>query len=109
MARYIIAGSYTAAAMKGMIAKPSDRAKATSAPVAAVGGKMESYYLTTGDHDFTMTVVTDDLTSMLGALMVAGASGAVSGLKSVQAFTAEEFMVAQKKAGEITAKYQAPN
>ena len=109
MARYIITGSYTAAAMKGMIAKPSDRAKATSALVAAAGGKMESYYLTTGDHDFTMTVVTDDLTSMLGALMVAGASGAVCGLKSVQAFTAEEFMVAQKKAGEIAAKYQAPN
>lgn len=109
MARYIITGSYTAAAMKGMIAKPSDRAKATAAIVEAGGGKMESYYLTTGDHDFTMTVTSDDLTSLMAALMVASASGAVTGLKTVQAFTADEFKKAQKKAGEIAAKYSAPN
>ena len=109
MARYIITGSYTAAAMKGMIAKPSDRAKATSALVAAGGGTMEGYYLTTGDHDFSMVVSTDDLAGMIATLMVAGASGAVTGLKSVQAFTSEEFMAAQKRAGEIASKYQPPN
>lgn len=109
MARYIITGSYTAAAMKGMIAKPSDRAAATGALIAAAGGKMESFYLTTGDHDFTMTVVTDDQTRMFASLMVAGASGAVSGLKTVQAFTAEEFMAAQKAAGAIAAAYKPPS
>lgn len=108
MARYIITGSYTAAAMKGMIAHPSDRAAATSALVAAAGGKMESYYLTTGDNDFSMVVQSDDLAGMLAALIVAGASGAVSGLKTVQAFTSEEFLAAQKAAGPIAAKYQAP-
>jgi uncharacterized protein with GYD domain len=109
MARYIITGSYTAAAMKGMIAKPSDREAATAALMASAGGKMESYYLTTGDHDFTMTVQTTDLTGMLAAMMVAGSSGAVTGLKSVQAFTTAEFMAAQKRAGEIAAAYRAPN
>ena len=109
MARYIITGSYTAAAMKGMIAKPSDRAAATGALIAASGGKMESYYLTTGDNDFTMTVVTDDQQAMLAALMVAGASGAVTGLKTVQAFTSDEFTAAQKMAGKIAAKYAPPN
>ena len=108
MARYIITGSYTAAAMKGMIAKPSDRAAATSALIAAAGGKMENYLLTIGDHDFSMIVQTDNLTNMLAALMVAGASGAVTGLKTVQAFTTEEFMAAQKAAGAIAAKYQSP-
>ncbi len=109
MARYIVTGSYTAAAMKGMIAKPSDRAKATGALVAASGGKMESFYLTTGEHDFMLTVQTDDLVAMLASLMVAGGSGAVTGLKTVQAFTSEEFTSAQKKAGAIAAKYAAPN
>ncbi len=108
MARYIITGSYTAAAMKGMIAKPSDRAAATSALIAASGGKLESYYLTTGDNDFSMVVQSNDLVSMLASLMVAGASGAVSGLKTVQAFTTEEFLTAQKAAGAIVAKYQSP-
>jgi uncharacterized protein with GYD domain len=109
MSRYIITGSYTSAAVKGMIAKPSDRAQATSALVKAAGGKLESYYLTTGDHDFSMLVTTDDLVSMLAALMVAGASGAVTGLKTVQAFTSDEFLDAQKKAGKIANKYKAPN
>jgi len=109
MARYIITGSYTAAAMKGMIAKPSDRAAATGALVATSGGKMESFYLTTGDTDFLMVVQSDNLSNMLAALMVAGASGAVSGLKTVQAFTSDEFTAAQKAAGGIAAKYQAPN
>ncbi len=70
---------------------------------------MEGYYLTTGDHDFSMVVSTDDLAGMIATLMVAGASGAVTGLKSVQAFTSEEFMAAQKIAGEIASKYQPPN
>ena len=69
---------------------------------------MENYLLTTGDHDFSMIVQTDNLTNMLAALMVAGASGAVTGLKTVQAFTTEEFMAAQKAAGAIAAKYQSP-
>ena len=109
MARYIITGSYTAAAMKGMIARPSDRGAATAALITAAGGKMESYLLTTGDHDFTMTVQTDNLTALIASLMVAGASGAVSGLKTVQAFTSDEFLAAQKAAGALAAKYSPPS
>lgn len=109
MARYIITGSYTAAAMKGLIAKPSDREAATSALVAAAGGKVHAFYLTTGDSDFLMVTETDNLQDMLAALIVAGASGAVSGLKTVQAFTSAEFTAAQKRAGEIAQKYVAPS
>ncbi|MCB2116067.1 MAG: GYD domain-containing protein [Rhodobacteraceae bacterium] len=109
MAMYIITGSYTAAAMKGMIANPSDREKATAALVKASGGKLESYFVTTGETDFIMRVTADDLTGMLAALMVAGSTGAVSGLKTVQCFTSAEFTKAQKAAGAIAAKYAAPN
>jgi uncharacterized protein with GYD domain len=109
MARYIITGSYTAAAMKGMIAKPSDREKAVSALIAGGGGKLESFYVTTGDTDFMVVAQSDDLAGLLASLMVTGASGAVSGLKTVQAFTSKEFQAAQKAAGAIAAKYKAPN
>ncbi|WP_347310583.1 GYD domain-containing protein [Defluviimonas sp. SAOS-178_SWC] len=109
MAQYIITGCYTAAAMKGMIANPSDREKAAAALIASTGGKMESFFLTTGDSDFIMRVSTDDLTKMLSGLMVAGATGAVSNLKTVQCFTSAEFLAAQKAAGAIAGKYSAPN
>lgn len=108
MARYIVSGCYTGAAMKGMIAKPSDREAASRALIEASGGKLETFLLTTGDHDFSMTLTTDNLNMLLAGLMVAGASGAVSGLKTVQAFTAAEFMTAQKAAAGIAAKYSAP-
>ena len=109
MAQYIITGCYSPAAMKGMIANPSDREKATGALVAAAGGKMESFFLTTGHTDFIMRVSSDDLSKMLAALMVAGASGAVTKLKTVQCFTSAEFLAAQKAAGAIAAKYASPN
>ncbi|MCB6178744.1 GYD domain-containing protein [Rhodobacter sp. Har01] len=109
MARYIITGSYTAAAVHGMIARPSDRAAATGALVKAGAGTMETYYLTTGDHDFLMVVQADDMQRMLASLLVASASGAVTGLKTVQAFTSDEFLAAQKAAGAIAAAYKAPN
>ena len=108
MARYIVTGSYTGAAMKGMMAKPSDREAATSALVAAAGGKLHAFYLTTGDTDFLMITETNNLPDMLAAMIVAGASGATTGLKTVQACTSAEFTAAQKRAGEIAQKYTAP-
>jgi len=109
MAQYIITGCYTPTAMSGMIAHPSDREKATGALVAAAGGKLESFFLTTGETDFIMRVTSDDILKMLSALIAAGASGAVSGLKTVQCFTSAEFLQAQKAAGAVAAKYSAPS
>lgn len=108
MAHYIVTGSYSSAGMKGMIAKPSDRETAVRTLIEASGGKLKSFLLTTGDTDFSMIVETSDITAMLASLMVAGASGSVRSLKTVQAFTSEEFTAAQKKAGQIAAKYAAP-
>lgn len=108
MAQYIITGSYTASAMRGMIAHPSDREKATAALVTAAGGRVESFYLTTGETDFIMRVTSENLTKLLAALLVAGGSGAVSGLKTVQCFTSAEFLQAQQEAGSIAMSYAAP-
>jgi uncharacterized protein with GYD domain len=106
MPLYIITGSYTQLAIKGMIAKPSDREAATRSIVEASGGKMLSYYLTTGDHDFMMVVESGQTSDMIAPLMVAGASGTVANLKTVQAFTSAEFTSAQKKAGSIAASFK---
>jgi uncharacterized protein with GYD domain len=108
MAHYIVTGSYTAAGMKGMMAHPSDREAAARAIIEAGGGKLKSFLLTTGDNDFSMIVETTDLQKMLASLMVVGASGAVSGLKTIQAFTSAEFLSAQKAAAGLAAKYAPP-
>ena len=109
MATYIVTGCYTAAAMKGMIAAPSDREAAARGIIEASGGKLVSFLLTTGDTDFSMVVQSPDINRMLASLIAAAASGAVSNLKTVQAFTSAEFTAAQRAAGEIAAQYKAPS
>jgi uncharacterized protein with GYD domain len=102
---FIITGNYTEAAMKGMIAKPSDREAATRPLVEAVGGKMLSYYVTTGQDDFMLVAEAKDGQDIVAALIVAGASGTVSNLKTARAYTSAEFLASQKKAGEIASRF----
>ncbi len=111
MARYIITGNYSTDGIRGMLASPSDREAAVKPLVEASGGKMESYHVTLGDSDFCMHVSVEsaDMEGLMAALIVAGASGGVSNLKTVQAFTSHEFMAAQKRAGAMVAKFKAPN
>ncbi|MCX2723236.1 GYD domain-containing protein [Roseibium salinum] len=108
MPRFIVTGNYTASAMKAMLASPTDREAAARAIVEAAGGTLESFYLTTGDSDFAIKVTIDDVTNLIAGLMVTGASGAVSHLKTVRAFTSDEFTAIQKKAGELAIAYKAP-
>lgn len=106
MAMYIVTGNYTAHAIKGMLQNPSDREDAVRPLVEAAGGKILSFLITTGDTDFSMTVESDNIDGLLAALIVAGSSGTVSNLKTVQAFTSAQFMAAQKKAGDMAASFK---
>ncbi len=108
MALYIISGNYTQSALKGMLARPSDREAAARTLIESAGGALQSFHLTTGDSDFTMTVRSDNLPRTLSALMVAGAAGAIANPRTVQAFTSAEFLAMQKQAGDFAQAYQAP-
>ncbi|MGI1660830.1 GYD domain-containing protein [Palleronia sp. KMU-117] len=110
MPRHIITGCYTASAMKGMMAHPSDRGAAAAKIAAAGGGTLEQYYVTTGPSDFLMVVSTDspDIDGLMAALMVAGGSGAITNIQTVRALTTDEFTAIQKKAGQIASAYAAP-
>jgi uncharacterized protein with GYD domain len=110
MPRHIITGCYTASAMKGMMAHPSDRGAASAKIAAAAGGTLEHYFVTTGPNDFLMVVSTDsdNFGDMLAALMVAGGSGAITNLQTVRALTSDEFTAVQRKAAEIASAYAAP-
>ncbi len=108
MPRFIVTGCYTAAALKGMAASPSDRAAASNAIVEAAGGTQEAYYMTTGETDFMIVVNVDDVSELIAGLIAVGGTGAVSGLKTVRAFSAEEFTAMQKRAGEIASSYKPP-
>ncbi len=108
MPTFIVTGKYTASAIQGMLKNPSDREAAARAIVEASGGKLETFYLTTGDNDFSIKVNIDDAADLMAGLMATAASGAVSNLKTIRAFTSSEFTEMQKKAGKIAESYKAP-
>ncbi|WP_202308217.1 GYD domain-containing protein [Mesorhizobium sp. L-8-10] len=108
MPLFIITGCYSATAAKGMIDNPSDREEAARAIMEAAGGKQHSFYITTGETDWMVVAEFADGADLIPALLVVGASGAVSNVKTVRAYTGAEFKAAQEKANKIASSYRSP-
>lgn len=98
MSIFITQGNYTSQAIKGMVNSPEDRKSAVAGLMESVGAKLVQYYVTTGEYDFLVVAEGDELTDVLAGLMIAGSSGGVSNLKTVQALTTKEAKVAMEKA-----------
>src|SRR5262245_27420566 len=108
MPQFILTGCYTAAAAKGMVDNPSDREEAARSIMEAAGGKLHSFYITTGETDWMAIVEFADGADLIPAVLVVGSSGAVSNDKTVRAYTGAEFKAAQQKASKIASSYRSP-
>ena len=60
MTIYISQGRYTAAAIKGMSAKPEDRSDAVAELFAAAGARLIGWYLTLGPYDWLIIAEAQD-------------------------------------------------
>ncbi|MBD9638490.1 GYD domain-containing protein [Ensifer sp. ENS07] len=108
MPLFVTTGCYTATSAKGMIDNPSDREEAARGIMEAAGGKLRSFYLTTGETDWMAITEFEDGADLIPALLVVSASGAVSDVKTVRAYTGAEFKAAQEKAHTISSSYKPP-
>ena len=107
MGIYITTGNYTAGAIKGMVDKPEDRERAVAGLMESVGAKLLQYYVTTGDNDFLVVTEGNDLKDIIAALMVAGSTGSVTNLKTVQAITTREAMEVLDRANAVSGGFVA--
>ena len=98
MGVFITQGNYTERAMKGMVDSPDDRASSVAALMESVGAKLLQYYMTTGEYDFIVIAEGDNLTDFMAGLMVAGSTGGVTNLKTIQALTTQDAKAAMEKA-----------
>ncbi len=106
MGIFITQGNYTEQAMMGMIDNPEDRASAVAGLMESVGAKFLQLYVTTGEYDFLLISEADNLTDLVAGLMIAGSTGGVTNLKTIQAMTTQEAKAAMEKANAARAGFR---
>jgi uncharacterized protein with GYD domain len=105
---FILTGRFTLEAVRGLMAKPEDRSAAVGAVVSAAGGKLLHYWVTTGDTDFLLVAEADRAEDFLAGVMAAAASGSVTHIKTMRAWSSAEFAAIAEKAASLAPSYRAP-
>jgi uncharacterized protein with GYD domain len=105
---YLYQGSYSAEAMKAMIANPSDRRAAAARMIEGIGGKLHHFAFAFGTTDvFALIEAPDDKAMAAGAMLVA-ASGAMANASTTRLIPVEEAMEAMRLAGKAAGTYKPP-
>jgi uncharacterized protein with GYD domain len=108
MIRLITRGRLTKDFAKGLLAKPEDREPAVRKVIEAAGGKIISFYFTTGDSDFLLISEANEAEAIIAAMMAAAAAGAISDVTTSRAWTGAEFQAVAEKASKAASAYRAP-
>ncbi len=106
---YLYQLAYSGDAIKGMVAKPSDREAAARKLIEALGGKLHHMFFAFGQYDVVCLIeCPDDTTMMAGAASVAS-TGTVSASATTKLMTSAEAISALEKAGQVTGAYTPPH
>ncbi len=108
MIRLITRGRFTQDYTKGLIEAPEDREPAVRKLIEATGGKLVSFYFTTGESDFLLIAEADDAESLLAALMATAAAGTISDVTTARAWTGAEFKSVAAKASKAASRRKLP-
>ena len=75
MIRLITRGRFTQDYAKRLLAAPEDREPAVRKLIEAAGGKVISFYFTTGGSDFLLVTEADEAESIIAALLAVTEAG----------------------------------
>ena len=108
MVRLVTRGRFTHDYAKGLVAAPEDREPAVRKLIEGAGGKLVSFYFTTGDSDFMVIAEANEAETLIAAYLATAAAGAVSNLTTQRAWTGAEFKAVAQKASKAASHYRAP-
>jgi len=108
MTRLVTRGRFTHAYVKGLLDAPEDREAAVRKVVEAAGGKVISFYVTTGESDFLLISEADESEAIIASLMTAAAAGTISDVSTGRAWTGAEFKAIMERASKAASAYRPP-
>ncbi len=108
MPLFITYASYSQSGAKGLIDKPTDRSGVIKALIEKAGGKLIALYFTTGSNDAILISELPDGSDAVAVGMAVAASGALSKIETVRAWTASEFKGIAQKAAKVAGAYTPP-
>ena len=108
MPTFITYASYSQSGTKGLVDKPSDRAETIKALIEKAGGKFVALYMTTGANDIVLIAEVADGSDAVALGMAVAATGSVSKIETVRAWTSSEFKGIAEKASRFASAYSPP-
>jgi uncharacterized protein with GYD domain len=108
MPTFITYASYSHAGIKGLVDKPADRAEVLKGLIKKAGGKFTALYMTTGANDAVLIFEAPDGSDAVAIGMAAAASGSVSKIETVRAWSSSEFKGIAEKAAKVAGAYKPP-
>ena len=91
MIRLVTRGRFSHIGVKALLDAPEDREPAVRKLIEEAGGKVISFYMTTGDTDFLLISEANEAEAVIAAVMAASAAGMISNVATVRAWTGAEF------------------
>src|ERR1700747_2739195 len=108
MIRLVTRGCFTQEYAKGLVSAPEAREPAVRKLIEGAGGKLVSFYFTTGDTDFMVISEANEGESIIAAMLAAGSSGAISYVKTGISWPETEFKMVAEKASKAVSHYRSP-
>jgi uncharacterized protein with GYD domain len=108
MIRLVTRGRFTNEFAKRLLDAPEDREPAVRKLIEAAGGKVISFYVTTGDTDFLLISEANEGEDVIAALMASSAAGMISNVATVRAWTGAEFKSVAERAAKAAKAYRLP-
>ena len=106
MPLYLGRFSYTADAMKALLAQPQDRSAAAREVAESLGGKLLGFWYAFGEFDGVFLMEAPDNASAAALAMAVGAGGALSEVETTVLLDMDEAQDAMRKAAAAT--YRPP-
>ena len=106
MPRYLVQASYNSDAVAAFVSKPQDRVPGVRAMAEKLGGKLESFDFSLGEHDVVALATLPDDTAAAAFSLAVNAAGHLKRSNTTPLMSGEAFVAAQQKAQGLN--YQAP-